>query len=147
MLVCTFLCLGCAWAEPRVLVVRLQPGQDLKTELIECVRHNRLQAAWVSTCVGSLRNLRLRLANRTEVSEFEGYQEIVSLTGTLSPDGVHLHLSAADQDGVTRGGHLVEGNLIYTTAEIVILEAPELRFQRLPDPQTGSLELRVTPRQ
>ena len=127
-------------------MIRLQPGQDLKAELIECVRQHHLQAAWVSTCVGSLRKLRLRLANRTEVNEYEGYQEIVSLTGTLSPDGVHLHLSAADEDGVTRGGHLVEGNLIYTTAEIVILEAPELRFQRLPDPQTGSIELRVTPR-
>ena len=121
-----------------MLVLRLQPGQDLKAELVECVRQNQLQAAWISTCVGSLRGLRLRLANRNQVSEFDGYQEIVSFTGTLSP---------ADQEGVTRGGHLVEGNLVYTTAEIVILEAPGLRFQRLPDEQTGSNELRVTPRQ
>lgn len=126
--------------------MRLKPGQDLKEELLQCVRDHHLQAAWVSTCVGSLRNLRLRLANRSETSEFEGFQEIVSLTGTLSPDGVHLHLSAADENGMTRGGHLVEGNLIYTTAEIVILEAPELRFQRLPDAQTGSTELQVSPR-
>ena len=130
-----------------MLVLRLQPGQDLKAELVECVRQNQLQAAWISTCVGSLRGLRLRLANRNQISEFDGYQEIVSLTGTLSPAGAHLPLSAADQEGVTRGGHLVEGNLVYTTAEIVILEAPGLRFQRLPDEQTGSNELRVTPRQ
>lgn len=110
------------------------------------MRENHLQAAWISTCVGSLRSLRLRLANRNQISEFAGYQEIVSLTGTLCADGVHVHLSAADENGVTRGGHLVEGNLIYTTAEIVILEEPELHFQRLPDEQTGSNELRVTPR-
>ncbi len=129
-----------------MLVLRLKPGQDLKEELLHCVRDQHLQAAWISTCVGSLRNLRLRLAHRSETSEFEGYQEIVSLTGTLSPDGVHLHLIAADERGMTRGGHLVEGNLIYTTAEIVILEAPGLRFQRLLDPQTGSNELQITPR-
>lgn len=140
------LCLACAGAEPRALVLRLRPGQDLKAELVRCVQEHHLQAAWISTCVGSLRNLRLRLANRDQVSEFDGYQEIVSLTGTLSPDGVHLHLSAADETGTTRGGHLVEGNLIYTTAEIVILEAPDLRFQRLPDAQTGSSELNVAPR-
>ena len=140
------LCLRCGWAEPRVVVLRLRPGQDLKAELLRCVREQRLQAAWISTCVGSLRGLRLRLANRSEVSEFEGFQEIVSLVGTLSPDGVHLHLSAADEAGTTRGGHLVEGNLIYTTAEIVLLEDPELRFERVPDPETGSAELRVVPR-
>lgn len=139
------LCLPCAWAEPRSLVLRLRPGQDLKAELVRCVSEHHLQAAWVSTCVGSLRNLRLRLANRSEVSEFAGFQEIVSLTGTLSPDGVHLHLSAADETGTTRGGHLVDGNLIYTTAEIVILEDPEWRFERRPDAETGSSELQATP--
>lgn len=129
-----------------MLVLRLRPGQDLKAELVQCVRENHLQAAWISTCVGSLRSLRLRLANRNQINEFAGYQEIVSLTGTLCADGVHVHLSVADENGVTRGGHLVDGNLIHTTAEIVILEEPELRFQRLPDEQTGSNELRVTPR-
>ena len=129
-----------------MVVLRLRPGQDLKAELVRCVRERQLEAAWISTCVGSLRGLRLRLANRSEVSEFAGFQEIVSLVGTLSPDGVHLHLSAADETGVTRGGHLVDGNLIYTTAEIVILEDPDLRFERVSDPETGSTELRSVPR-
>ena len=129
-----------------MVVLRLRPGQDLKVELVRSVREQRLQAAWISTCVGSLRGLRLRLANRNEVSEFGGYQEIVSLVGTLGPDGVHLHLSAADETGTTRGGHLVDGNLIYTTAEIVILEEPNLRFERVNDPETGSTELRSVPR-
>ena len=141
--------LGNAWAQPsgpRTYALRLQPGQDLKMELQSFTRAKGLQAAWIATCVGSLQNLRLRLANRSEVSQFDGYFEIVSLTGTLSQDGLHLHLSASDESGNTHGGHLVEGNLIYTTAEIVIQEAPELRFQRLPDPATGSSELQIGPR-
>ncbi|MBS2036129.1 DNA-binding protein [bacterium] len=143
----TLLLLATAWAQPCTHVLRLQPGQDLKQSLQAYRAEHNLQAAWISTCVGSLRNLRLRLANRSESSQFDGCFEIVSLTGTLSPDGLHLHLSASDENGVTIGGHLVDGNEIYTTAEIVILEEPELRFQRLPDPATGSSELQTRPRQ
>lgn len=143
----TLLLLAIGWAEPRVHVLRLRPGQDLKRALLAYRDEHNLQAAWISTCVGSLHNLRLRLANRSESSQFDGYFEIVSLTGTLSMDGLHLHLSAADENGVTTGGHLVEGNEVYTTAEIVILEEPQLRFVRQSDPDTGSSELLVLPRQ
>jgi len=143
----TLLCFGLAWAEPRAHVLRLHPGQDLKAALQAYQQEHKLQGAWISTCVGSLHNLRLRLANRSEISQFDGYFEIVSLTGTLSPDGLHLHLSASDENGSTFGGHLVVGNEIYTTAEIVILEDPELRFQRRLDPATGSSELEVIPQQ
>jgi predicted DNA-binding protein with PD1-like motif len=130
----TLLCFGWVWAEPRAHVLRLHPGQDLKAALQSYQQEHKLQAAWVSTCVGSLHNLRLRLANRSEISQFDGYFEIVSLTGTLSPDGLHLHLSASDENGSTFGGHLVEGNEIYTTAEIVILEEPNCAFSAVPTP-------------
>ncbi len=41
------------------------------------------------------------------------------------------------------GGHLVQGNPVYTTAEIVIGIFPKLRFERKLDPATGSKELNV----
>ncbi|MFN8607556.1 MAG: PPC domain-containing DNA-binding protein [Vulcanimicrobiota bacterium] len=143
----TLLLFGVAWSQPRTHVLRLHPGQDLKQALLAYRAEQALGAAWISTCVGSLHHLRLRLANRSEISQFDGYFEIVSLTGTLSADGLHLHLSASDENGATFGGHLVDGNEVYTTAEIVILEDPGLRFQRVLDPDTGSLELQVAPRQ
>lgn len=129
----------------KVHAFRLQPGQDLKLELLNYQREHRLQSAWVVTCVGSLQNLRLRLADRSDPSAFDGPFEIVSLVGTLGQDGAHLHLSASDRDGRTVGGHLLEGNLVYTTAEVVLGEGVDLRFRRIPDPATGSLELRVEP--
>ncbi len=59
---------------------------------------------------------------------------------------MHLHLSIADTKGVVVGGHVLDGNLIYTTAEIVIGEADTLQFEREPDPASGWDELVVYPR-
>ena len=45
----------------------------------------------------------------------------------------HVHISVSDGEGVTVGGHLLSGNIVYTTAEITILEFTEGVFRRLPD--------------
>lgn len=126
--------------------LRLKPGQDLKVELQKFQKDHHLPSAWIVTTVGSLRHLRVRLANRTEASQFDGPFEIVSLVGTLSADGAHLHISASDGEGRTIGGHLVDGNPVYTTAEIVIGSSPDLQFRRRPDPATGYPELEVESR-
>ena len=73
----------------------------------------------------------------------EGHFEIVSLTGTLGPDGMHIHLSVSDEKGVTTGGHLLEGCLVYTTVELVVGDAVGLIFHREIDPRTTFPELSV----
>jgi uncharacterized protein len=70
----------------------------------------------------------------------------VSLVGTLTQDGAHLHVSLADRSGVTLGGHLLDGSAVYTTAEIVLAELPALAFAREHDPESGYDELVVRPR-
>ena len=121
--------------------LRLQPGQDLKKELESFVTRSRLRAGWILTCVGSLTQVHLRFANQSTGTIRKGYFEIVSLVGTLCPEGVHLHLCVADEQGMTTGGHLLDNNLIYTTAEIVIGETPSLEFKREEDASTGWREL------
>ena len=123
--------------------LRLRPHQDLRKEL-EAFAHSRnLRAAFILTCVGSLRHAALRLANKDETTHFDDKFEILSLVGTLSPDGPHLHIALADGAGRTIGGHLMDGNLIYTTAEIVIGELDGLRFSRPIDPETTYDELQI----
>ncbi len=125
---------------------RLKPGQDLKQELQKFARDHQLKAAAIVSGVGSLRQLKLRLANGKDIKTFDGFFEIVSVTGTLWESGMHVHLSAADAEGKTIGGHLVDGNLIYTTCEVVLLEQKDLEFAREQDPTSGYLELVVRPR-
>lgn len=130
----------------QLFALRLRPGQDLGLELARFVQEHSLQAAFIITCVGSLRQAALRLANRSETTIYEDKFEIVALVGTLDAAGYHLHLSLSDGQGRTIGGHLMEGCLIYTTAEIVIGEADDLVFSRPFDPETGYPELDISKR-
>jgi predicted DNA-binding protein with PD1-like motif len=127
----------------QTFVLRIKPGEDLKQTLQRAVRNHHVLAGCVLSCAGSLERVRLRLADQNHSTDFPGKHEIVSLGGTLSPEGLHLHMAASDETGRTVGGHLVEGNIVYTTAEIVVGVFSELRFHRVLDRRTGSRELRV----
>ena len=124
-------------------ILRLKPGQDLKEERESFTIKNKIKAGFILTCVGSLSKACLRLADEY-VKYFNKKFEIVSLTGTLSKDGVHLHLSISDNKGNTIGGHLKEGCLINTTAEIIIGCLENCLFTREFDSITGFKELKVS---
>jgi uncharacterized protein len=109
---------------------RLKPGQDLFDSVDEYVRQHSIEAGCVLSSVGSLTHATLRLANREYYNEYEGHFEIVSMTGTVSIHGSHLHVAISDGDGVTIGGHLVSGCKIYTTAEIVLAEFEDVVYKR-----------------
>ena len=126
---------------------RLGPGADLKQAIQAFARTHDLQAGILLTCVGSLTEAHLRLANDEQGTRYRGHFEIVSLVGTLTAEGMHLHLCLADSTGAAFGGHLLDGCRVYTTAEIALGELPAYRFTREPDPQTGYLELKVTERE
>lgn len=122
---------------------RLQPNQDLKISIKNYVRENQIRAGVILSCVGSLNGATLRMEDENIAKVFDGKFEIVSLVGTLSPDGCHLHISLSDKDGNVMGGHLNEGCIINTTAEIVIGEIENLNFSRAIDENTGFKELIV----
>ncbi|MDF7813174.1 PPC domain-containing DNA-binding protein [Hymenobacter sp. YC55] len=129
----------------RTYALRLTPGQDLRQQLDAFVRQHQIRAGAMVTCVGSLTQATLRLANQENPTVYRGHFEIVSLVGTLSTNGSHLHLAVSDSTGRTLGGHLLDGNLIYTTAEVVIGVLEQLDFRREPDPTYGYRELTVYP--
>ncbi len=125
---------------------RLLPAQDLFEEIQNFVQKKGIQAGVVLSAVGSLTKAALRLANRSSYHEFQGPFEIVSITGTVSVHGSHLHIAISDGEGKTLGGHLGQGCLIYTTAEIVIAELLDVVYQREPCPLSGYDELVAKPR-
>lgn len=124
---------------------RLSPGQDLRKSIEQYVSDHKIQAGWVAACVGSLTEYQLRFANQDRAYGDKGHFEIVSLTGTVSVNGSHLHMAVSDSTGKTIGGHLLDGNIVYTTAEIVIGESKEQVFMREKDGSTPWEELQVRP--
>jgi predicted DNA-binding protein with PD1-like motif len=82
----------------------------------------------------------------TDYIELERDFEILSVEGTLSADGCHVHIAVSDHSGAVLGGHLVRGCVVRTTAEIVLAEVESLDFAREHDAATGFSELVVRPR-
>jgi predicted DNA-binding protein with PD1-like motif len=109
---------------------RLKPNDDLFDTIEAFVKDMQIEAGCVLSAVGSLTRTVLRLANREDYSEFTGYFEIVSITGTISIHGSHLHMSISDGDGKTIGGHLVPGCKVYTTAEIILAVFNDVVYKR-----------------
>jgi predicted DNA-binding protein with PD1-like motif len=144
---CAFIALSCKPKtmndSTKVHVIRLKPGEDIKASLANFVKLENIEAGWIVTCVGSLTDYSIRFANQQNAAKDSGHFEIVSLVGTLSTNGSHLHLSISDSTGKTIGGHLLDGCKVYTTAEIVIGESKELAFKREKDGTTPWEELQI----
>lgn len=123
--------------------IRLLPGQDLKLEIQKYVETMQIKAGWISACVGSLSAYNIRFADMSAGSVANMKCEILTLSGTVSINGSHLHICVADSNGKAVGGHLLTGCVIYTTAEIVILSTGSYEFKRQNDGSTPWKELLI----
>jgi uncharacterized protein len=138
--------------------IRFGPGQDIVPAMekfaAQAMKKSGTSSAFVLSAVGSLEYLELRLANackqdgttQNDVREWKQRLEIVSLVGTFSSCGRHLHLSVSDGEGNAFGGHLLGGK-IYTTLELVIGTIQGVDFSRQVDSATGFGELVVRERE
>ena len=123
--------------------VRILPGQDLNITIRNYVNRLKIEAGWIITCVGSLTNYNIRFANQPSGTNDKGRFEIVSLTGTLSFNGNHIHICIADGTGKAIAGHLLDGCIVYTTAEIIITESGKYIFKRENDGSSPWKELQI----
>ncbi|NML34197.1 PPC domain-containing DNA-binding protein [Paraburkholderia antibiotica] len=121
--------------------LRLSPGDDLRVAIEDALRQRNLQAAFVVQGIGSLSVAALRFAGADAATEIRGDLEILTLAGSVSPDGAHLHMSIADARGQVFGGHVAHGCTVRTTVELLLASLPGYVFAREPDSTTGFMEL------
>lgn len=123
------------WAT-EVEVLRLNPGDDLRGAL-------EGRTGFVVAGIGSLVHAQLRFAGEPEPTTIAGPLEILTLSGSLTPDGAHLHASVSDAAGRVFGGHVCAGCEVRTTAELLIESLPTGSLSREFDSATGYTELVV----
>jgi len=127
--------------------IRLSPGDDLRGALEQVWARlsntHDVQAGCVVSAVGSLQGAVLRYAAEPGGTRIDGALELLTLSGTFSANGPHLHASVSRADGTVLGGHLLPGCTVRTTAEVVLALLPDWHFTREPDAATGYAELVV----
>ncbi|MBR8836583.1 MAG: DNA-binding protein [Stigonema ocellatum SAG 48.90 = DSM 106950] len=123
-----------------IFAIRLKSNEDLRQSLQNFAEKENITAGFILTAIGSLKKATIRFANQDISTVLSDKFEILSLNGTIATTGVHLHIAISDQQGKTIGGHLSDGCIIYTTAEIVIGMSEKFTFLRTLDEQTGYKE-------
>jgi len=127
-----------------VAMMKVTASENLKRALAPLKPH-QISAGAVVSGVGCVSRWRLRDATGVRVRSGEEDVEIVSLMGTVSEYGCHLHASFSREDLSAFGGHLLPGCTVNTTAEIVLAEIRSCVFTRRPDSETGYEELEIGP--
>ena len=103
----------------RTLPLKLAPGSDLRLSIEKIVREENT-SGFVLGVVGNLSKASFQCPGRNQPTVLEGNLEIITLNGTLSPSGVHLHLSLSDGDCQVWGGHLEPGTEILKGADVLL---------------------------
>lgn len=124
-----------------MIISRLEPGEDLKEGINNIIYQNIIKSGIIICIVGSLNYATFRMADE-KLKTFNGPFEIICAQGTISTGGIHVHMAISDEEGNIIGGHLKEGCIINTTAEICILKS-DLSLKRVFDPKTGYKELKL----
>ena len=127
----------------KLLPLRLTPGMDLRRALEAIVTREGFGAGFVICGIDKAADARLRLADAPEATLFPGPFEILTLAGSLTPQGAHLHASVSAADGSVIGGHGAYGNEVRTTVELLLVDAQGWDLRREFDAATGFDELVV----
>jgi predicted DNA-binding protein with PD1-like motif len=125
--------------------LRLGPGTDLRRALDAYVFPDGARSGFVVAGLGSLSDPRLRFAAQERETPIPGPVELVSISGSLSESGAHVHVVLATAQGRVLVGHLCYGSEVRTTAELLVVQTQGFRLSRQVDAVTGYKELAVQP--
>jgi len=125
--------------------LRLPPGTDLRRYLDEYVFAGGSRSGFVVAGIGSLSDPKIRLAAESSELTVSGPVELLTLSGSLSADGAHLHVAVANAEGRVYGGHLCHGSRVRTTVELLLAPVEGFLLARASNPSTGYRELVVHP--
>lgn len=133
----------------RVVALRMSPGEDVLLGLEKVCKENNIKDGFILTGIGSLANAKffdpVELPDKkagygySDPICMDGPIEILSLSGMICHDSdgtilLHVHYALSDKDGNAFGGHLIEGNKVLLTCDVLIAEVDGIEMGRAFDP-------------
>jgi predicted DNA-binding protein with PD1-like motif len=118
----------------RIVMVRLNPGEDLLHGLREAVQEAGIRTGAILSGAGSLSAYHCHVVETTNLPpgniffRDEGAFDILTLTGVVIDGRVHAHITFSDEKKAM-GGHLEEGTRVLTFAMAAIAELPGVSLQ------------------
>ncbi len=124
----------------KAVAIRMYQDEDVLTSLEAAVINNSMSAGAVVSIIGSIKRVNIRYYSRSkegirrDFKQAEGSYELVSGIGNFYvSEGkavLHVHVMLTSATDVI-GGHLVEGNIVDTTAQALIVELEGIDMKAL----------------
>ena len=125
----------------RIVLARLSEDEDLLEAITRRAKRAKITAGFF-ILIGALKKAKLGFYREQEYKPIEISEpvEIASCMGNISVKEeeplVHAHISVSNEKGEAFGGHLLPGCVVSVNAELVLVEAADLRLQRVFDEET-----------
>jgi len=126
----------------RVVFARLFENEDLLEAISNTAKKTEIKAGFF-ILIGTLKKAKLGFYRhgKYEPLQIDEPTEIVSCMGNISLKGeeelvVHAHISVSDEKGKVLGGHVLPGCIVAATAELILVEAVDVKLQRKFDEKT-----------
>ena len=114
----------------RVVLVRINPGEDILVSIRKAVEENNIKSALVIGGLGSSQSFHYHVVAscdpqpKEEFPKGEGPYDICTMTGLIIDGRVHVHITFSDAEKV-QGGHLEEGCRVLTFNVVMLAETPD----------------------
>ena len=128
----------------RSLPLKLAPGSDLRLSLEELAQRDGI-SGFVLGVVGNLTKASFQCPGQADPTVLEGDLEVITLNGTFSPEGVHLHLSLSDGACQVWGGHLEPGTIVQKGVDLLVGVLEQRESSPAQQSSTPRLEIAVLP--
>ena len=131
----------------KIHVFRVKPNKDLLESIEDYCKEEKITSGVIIGMIGSLKKASINylksLPGNYVNRRYEGPMEIVCSQGSIAKfeDDVviHIHLIIDNEEEI-RGGHLAEGSIVFSTAEVIIGELEDQIIRKKND-YTGLMEL------
>jgi len=127
----------------RVIFARLFENEDLLDTISNTAKHARINAGFF-ILIGTLKEAKLGFYRQGKYKpiQIDEPVEIVSCMGNISLKQekdlvVHAHISVSNEKGQVLGGHVLPGCIVAATAELILVEAVDVKLWREFDKKTN----------
>jgi hypothetical protein len=131
-----------------VIALRLDQGEDVLGAIEALAKEQDLHTGIVLSGIGTLDQACLHHITHTgypsidQFVQYEGPIELLSVQGIIADYTPHLHTCISIKEQ-TYMGHLEPGCRVLYLAEIAVARLGGVRLRRVPNPDTGTKQLRA----
>ncbi|MBD3191720.1 MAG: DUF296 domain-containing protein [Candidatus Heimdallarchaeota archaeon] len=124
--------------QQKIHLIKLEKGEDLLKSILKYVKERSIGSGFL-TGIGALATAKIGyfdIEKKRYLENITHNVELIACMGNIAINKdnhepiAHVHITVADREGRTLGGHLNEGSIVSVTAEIYLVETRPFVYRK-----------------